>query len=116
MTHSTDGICLTTGTAQLDLKSVMDTVGDALFYVPVIEFARAVAGGQRSDRRNLVYLFEHYPAFDVIGDLGTPHGGDLIYEFDLNRPFIGNASLWTSEDEHLRNVFISTISGFVKTG
>lgn len=109
-------ICLTTETTHLDLKQVLDTVGDAIYYVPVTEFARAVAGGQRSNRRNLVYFFDHYPAFIAGGRLGTLHGVDLFYEFDLSLSEIGNASLWNAEDEHLRQKFMAIIAGFVKTG
>lgn len=104
------------GTTQLNLKAVLDTPGDTFFYVPLTEFARAVARGQRSERRNLVYFFEHYPAYLVGRELGTPHAVDLVYEFDMDPSFFGNASLWNADDEHLRQVFIGMIVGFMETG
>ncbi|PVD36865.1 hypothetical protein C0Q70_03855 [Pomacea canaliculata] len=108
--------CLSTGATQLDMKQVLDTVGDVTFYVPGKEFARAIAGGQRSDRRNLAYFFDHYPTFVSGGQLGSLHGVDLIYEFDLTPSVFGNASLWNADDEYLRKVFIAMIAGFVQTG
>ncbi|XP_025083212.1 bile salt-activated lipase-like isoform X1 [Pomacea canaliculata] len=106
----------TSGATQLDMKQVLDTVGDVTFYVPGKEFARAIAGGQRSDRRNLAYFFDHYPTFVSGGQLGSLHGVDLIYEFDLTPSVFGNASLWNADDEYLRKVFIAMIAGFVQTG
>ncbi|PVD36866.1 hypothetical protein C0Q70_03856 [Pomacea canaliculata] len=106
----------TSGATQLDMKQVLDTVGDVTFYVPGKEFARAIAGGQRSDRRNLAFFFDHYPNFVSGGRLGTLHGADLLYEFDINPSVFGNASLWNADDEYLRKVFIAMIAGFVQTG
>ncbi|XP_025083329.1 bile salt-activated lipase-like isoform X1 [Pomacea canaliculata] len=101
--------------ALLDKKQVLDTAGDAGFYVPLIEFARAVARGRSSSRRNLVYLFEHYPTYFSDGYLGTPHSYEMMYEFDIDW-FLVNASLWTVDDERLREVFMSVIVDFVKSG
>ncbi|PVD36863.1 hypothetical protein C0Q70_03853 [Pomacea canaliculata] len=98
----------------LDKKQVLDTAGDAGFYVPLTEFARAVARGRSSARRNLVYIFDHYPAFVSDGYLGTPHADDLLYEFDIDG--LINASLWTADDDRLREVFMSVILDFVKSG
>ncbi|PVD36868.1 hypothetical protein C0Q70_03858 [Pomacea canaliculata] len=104
-----------TDIALLDKKQVLDTAGDAGFYVPLIEFARAVARGRSSSRRNLVYLFEHYPTYFSDGYLGTPHSYEMMYEFDIDW-FLVNASLWTVDDERLREVFMSVIVDFVKSG
>ncbi|XP_025083211.1 bile salt-activated lipase-like [Pomacea canaliculata] len=98
------------GVTQLDFKHVLDTVGDSIFYVPGKEFTRAIAGGQRSGRRNLAYFFDHYPAF-AGGQVGTMHGTDLLYEFDM-----GRQNGWNADDDHLRKVFLGMIAGFVETG
>ncbi|XP_025083334.1 uncharacterized protein LOC112557590 [Pomacea canaliculata] len=103
------------GSRTLDKRQVLDTAGDPGFYVPLTEFARAVARGRSSARRNLVYLFEHYPTYFSDGYLGTPHGYDLMYEFDIDW-FVLNTSLWTADDDHLREVFMSVILDFVKSG
>nr|KAG5710089.1 hypothetical protein BaRGS_030165 [Batillaria attramentaria] len=49
------------GYSLLDYQGVLDTEGDPGFYVPLTEFARAVAKGRKTDKRNLVYHFDYYP-------------------------------------------------------
>nr|KAG5710088.1 hypothetical protein BaRGS_030164 [Batillaria attramentaria] len=101
----------------LDYQGVLDTEGDPAFYVPLTEFARAVAKGRKTDKRNLVYHFDYYPKFMTTGPhstlpvinipaltrpgnygtcgagrviihIGMSHGMDIVFEYDMPHELI----------------------------
>ncbi|KAK7501814.1 hypothetical protein BaRGS_00006900 [Batillaria attramentaria] len=105
------------GVPLLDYQGVLDTEGDPGFYVPHTEFARAVAKGRKTDKRNLVYHFDYYPKFMTTELQGMSHGMDIVFEYDMPHELIagmgGDASLWNDEDTAMADKFRNVIMEFV---
>ncbi|KAK7501819.1 hypothetical protein BaRGS_00006905, partial [Batillaria attramentaria] len=106
------------GVPLLDYQGVLDTEGDPGFYVPLTEFARAVAKGRKTDKRNLVYHFDYYPKFMTGKFQGISHGVDLLYEFDSDGDIIfllfdANGTLWNADDDWMAEAYRNVILDFV---
>ncbi|CAL1528511.1 unnamed protein product, partial [Lymnaea stagnalis] len=107
-----------------EINPLADFAADAIFHIPILDWANAATRGFSIEKSKVHMLrFVHWPMFMAGPYKGMVHATDLLYLFDLELENINkiinlqvNGSLWSEEDDYLKQRYISIAADFIKTG